>query len=192
MPWRLPLLAAFVALAAPPAVAQSDAAKPELCAACHGEAGISDKEGIPSLAGQPDYFVQWQLVFFRSGTRKNELMSPVAAPLSDEDVRALGAYFAALPPPKPADAADDRPELSEAGAALAKRNRCATCHGEKLAGLQAAARLAGQREDYLLKALRDFKSGARTGTGVAAMPEVTYPLSDDDMTALAHYIARLR
>src|SRR3954451_2772068 len=40
--------------------------KAELCAGCHGEAGISKTENIPSLAAQPDQFLQWQLVFFRS------------------------------------------------------------------------------------------------------------------------------
>ena len=48
------------------------------CAGCHGENGISTTENIPSLAGQPDQFIQWQLVFFRAGTRKNEQMQPIA------------------------------------------------------------------------------------------------------------------
>src|SRR5260370_11950822 len=51
--------------------------KAELCAGCHGEGGISQTENIPSLAGQPDQFIQWQLVFFRSGSRKNEQMQPI-------------------------------------------------------------------------------------------------------------------
>jgi len=45
--------------------------KAEICAGCHGDNGISQTENIPSLAGQPDQFIQWQLVFFRAGTRKN-------------------------------------------------------------------------------------------------------------------------
>ncbi len=64
------------------------------CTPCHGEAGVSQAENTPSLAGQPDLFLQWQLVFFRSGSRKNEIMQPMAEQLSNEDVRNLGAYFA--------------------------------------------------------------------------------------------------
>src|ERR1022692_2100023 len=75
--------------------------KAEMCAGCHGEIGISQTENIPSLAGQPDQFLQWQLVFFRGGARKNEQMRPIAEAIGNEDVRALGAYFASLTPPKP-------------------------------------------------------------------------------------------
>src|SRR5438445_7172396 len=112
---------ALLALARVPAHAADVAAgkeKAELCVACHGEGGISQTRNIPSLAGQPDQFIQWQLVFFRSGTRKNEQMQPVVEQLSNEDVRNLGAYFASLPPPsnpKP----DDQPDLSKAGAQAA-------------------------------------------------------------------------
>ncbi len=74
--------------------------KAELCTGCHGEAGISQTENIPSLAGQPDQFIQWQLVFFRAGTRKNEQMQPIVEQLNNEDIRNLGAYFASLTPPK--------------------------------------------------------------------------------------------
>ena len=71
-------------------------AKAELCVGCHGENGISQMENIPSLAGQPDQFIQWQLVFFRAGTRKNEQMQPIVEQLNNEDIRNLGAYFASL------------------------------------------------------------------------------------------------
>ena len=57
---------------------------------------------------------------------------------------------------------------------------------------RAAARLSGQREDYLLKALQDFKAGNRVGGGMAAMAEVIYPLSQDDLPALAAYAASVR
>ena len=74
--------------------------KAELCAGCHGENGISQTENIPSLAGQPDQFIQWQLVFFRGGARKNEQMQPIAEQIDNSDIRNLGAYFASLTPPK--------------------------------------------------------------------------------------------
>jgi cytochrome c553 len=52
-------------------------------------------------------------------------------------------------------------------------------------------RIAGQREDYLVKALRDYKSGVRAGGGMAAMADVAYPLSEEEIVALAHYLAHL-
>jgi cytochrome c553 len=165
-------------------------AKAELCAGCHGDNGISQTENIPSLAGQQDQFIQWQLVFFRSGSRKNEQMQPIVEQLSNEDIRNLGAYFATLTPPKDSKP-DDDPDLSKKGAQAAVGRRCASCHTDSFAGTKAVARIAGQREEYLLKALHDYKSGARSGGGGAAMADVAYPLSDEEITALAHYLAHL-
>jgi cytochrome c553 len=181
------------ALAIVPAHAADPAAgkdKAEVCAGCHGEAGISQTENIPSLAGQPDQFIQWQLVFFRGGSRKNEQMQPIVEKISNEDIRILGAYFAALPPPK-ASAPDDNPDLSKKGAQAAAGRRCASCHTDSYAGTKAVARIAGQREEYLVKSLHDYKSGARSGGAGAAMADVAYPLSDEEIEALAHYLAHL-
>jgi cytochrome c553 len=164
--------------------------KAEICSGCHGENGISQTENIPSLAGQQDQFIQWQLVFFRAGTRKNEQMQPIVEQLDNNDIRNLGAYFATLTPPKAAEP-DDNPDLSKNGAQAAAGRRCASCHTETGAGTKAVARIAGQREEYLLKALSDYKSGARSGGGGAAMAEVAYPLSEEEITALAHYFAHL-
>jgi cytochrome c553 len=179
-------LSAFAAVAAHAADGKQ---KAEACAACHGEAGISQIENTPSLAGQPDQFIQWQLVFFRGGSRKNEQMQPVAEALTNEDVRDLGAYFASLTPPKaPTDA---NPDLSKKGAQAAAGRRCASCHTDNYIGTKAVGRIAGQREDYLVKALRDYKSGVRTGGAGAAMANVAYSLSEEEIEALAHYLAHL-
>jgi cytochrome c553 len=164
--------------------------KAEICAGCHGDNGVSQTENIPSLAGQPDQFTQWQLVFFRGGARKNELMQQIAEQITNEDVRVLGAYFASLTPPKDSKP-DDNPDLSKKGAEAAVGRRCASCHGDSFAGTKAVARLAGQREEYLVKALHDYKSGARSGGAGAAMTDVAYPLSDEEITALSHYLAHL-
>ena len=164
-------------------------AKAELCVGCHGENGISQLENIPSLAAQPDLFIQWQLVFFRAGTRKNEQMQPVVEQLTNEDIRNLGAYFASLAPPQAP--ADDNPDMSKKGAQAAAGRRCASCHTDSYAGTKAVARVAGQRQEYLLKALHDYKSGVRAGGGMAAMADVAYPLSEDEIEALAHYLAHL-
>ncbi len=183
----LSALAGFPAHAADTAAGKE---KAELCVECHGEGGISQTENTPSLAGQPDQFIQWQLVFFRSGTRKSEVMQPIADQLNNDDIRNLGAYFASLAPPR-ASKPDDNPDLSRKGAEAAAGRRCASCHTDSYAGTKAVARVAGQREDYLLKALRDYKSGVRSGGGMAAMAEVAYPLSEEEITALAHYLAHL-
>jgi cytochrome c553 len=165
-------------------------AKAEICAGCHGDNGISQTENIPSLAGQQDQFIQWQLVFFRSGSRKNEQMQPIVEQISNDDIRNLGAYFATLTPPK-ASTPDDNPDLSQKGAQAAVGRRCNSCHTDSFAGTKAVARVAGQREEYLIKALHDYKSGARSGGAGAAMSDVAYPLSDEEITALAHYLAHL-
>ena len=165
-------------------------AKAEVCAACHGENAISTTETVPSLAGQPDLYTQWQLIFFRAGTRKNEQMQPIVEDITNEDIRNLGAYFASLTPPK-AVTPDPDPSLSEKGKLSATGRRCASCHTDSFAGVKATARIAGQREDYLVKALRDYKSGARSGGGMAAMADVAYSLQDEEITALAHYLAHL-
>jgi len=170
----------------------------EGCAGCHGADGISQAPLTPSLAGQPDDFIQWQLVYFRGGSRKSdvigsEVMGPIAEALSNEDIRNLGAYYASLPPPKPeaATEAAGSDALAVTGGRLAVRLRCRSCHGEDYSGVGPAARLSSQREDVLLKALRDFKSGARVGSGVASMADATFELNDADMQALAHYMATL-
>jgi cytochrome c553 len=188
----LVLVAAMFAVVAGPANAADESVKEKAaqCTPCHGETGISQTENTPSLAGQPDLYLQWQLVFFRSGSRKNEIMQPMAEQLSNEDVRNLGAYFASLPQTK-ASAPDDNPDLSKKGAEAAAGRRCASCHADTFAGTKAVARLAGQREDYLLKALHDYKSNVRVGGGVAAMADVAYSLSEEEITALAHYLAHL-
>ena len=161
----------------------------EICAGCHGENGISEMENIPSLAGQLDQYIQWQLVYFRSGSRKNEQMQPIVEQLNNDDIRNLGAYFAQLAPAS--GAKDDNPDLSEKGKQAAAGRRCASCHTDSFAGTKAVARIAGQREEYLVKALHDYKSGVRSGGGQAAMADVAYPLSDEEITALAHYLAHL-
>lgn len=168
------------------------------CVMCHGANGVATAQGlatdkyVPNLAAEPDLYVQFQLVFFRDGTRKSEIMDPMAKSLSDDDIRNLGAYFASLPAPNLPLAPDASPAETELGTKIADAIHCTNCHGEHYQGVDNIARLAGQREDYLYKALHDFKSGARPATGPANMADVVYPLGDTEMKALAHYLSRLR
>jgi cytochrome c553 len=192
-PFALPLaiVACSMTINTAGRAADADNGKAETCLSCHGESGISQTENTPSLAAQPDQFLQWQLVYFRSGARKNEFMDPIAEQLSNEDIRGLAAFFNAFKPPGGANnAPDDRPELTVAGKKAVAAGRCTACHGDNFAGSKAVARIARQREDYLNKALHDYKSGQqRVGGGVAAMAEVAYSLSEEDITALAHYLS---
>ena len=167
----------------------------QACAGCHGAKGVSSMTGVPSLAGQTDNFLQWQLVFFRSGRRNNAIMTALAQGLSDEDVRNLGAYFATLAPPTAGDtpARDEaQTTLIGAGKSVAEEHHCAACHTDTFVGKQAAARIADQRPDYLEHALADYRSAARPSTGVAAMNEAASGLSDDDIKALAAYLGSLQ
>ena len=168
------------------------------CFACHGVDGVATADGLatdkndPNLAAQPDLYLQFQLVFFRKGVRKNEVMNAMAEQLSDDDLRNVSAYFASLPPPNPPAPPDTAPQDTELGSKVAQAIHCTNCHGDHFEGVDNIARLAGQREDYVYEALRDFKSGARTSTGAAGMAEVVYPLGDLEMKALAHYVSGLR
>ena len=190
------LAALALGIAAAPVIGadlSAGAGKAESCAACHGMAGVSKLPETPSLAAQPEGFLQWQLVYFRGGRRKSPVMQPIAAALSDDDIRNLAAHFAKQKPPPPEAAGSEVAAAMHAvGQRLAQGHRCASCHTDDYSGTQATPRLAGQREDYLLKALREFKSGARTGGGVASMADVVYPLGDDELRALAHFTSHPR
>ena len=160
----------------------------ETCAACHGPGGHSSMTEVPSLAGQPAYYLSLQLTLFRDKQRQSARMSLIAAALSDSDVEQLSAYFAALPPAEPL-AGQDNSGAAE-GERLAQANHCASCHLATYAGQNQMPRLAGQREDYLLKAMKDFRDGKRPGFD-GTMTEVLHGLPDRDLAALAHYLSQL-
>ncbi|HEX7054229.1 MAG TPA: c-type cytochrome [Burkholderiales bacterium] len=185
----LRLIAAGAALlAAAPAFSQASL---HTCFACHGANGVSSLPQIPSLAAQPAFYVMAQLVLFKNGRRQNEQMSPMAQPLSSDDLRPLGEAIEKLKPPPPAASPVD-PEKWNRGKAIVAREFCGSCHQPDFSGIENAPRLAHQREDYLKKALLDYKKGARVGYGNAIMPEVAAALSEADIADLAHYLAHFR
>jgi cytochrome c553 len=169
--------------------AEAGRAKAEPCAGCHGEDGTSRLEAVPSLAGQPSSYLTLQLALFRDKQRVVEAMMPFVEKLSDEDVEDLAAFFSGqrLDPER---GAADPAKLAE-GKRLAEANHCGQCHLPDFSGREQMPRLAGQREDYLAKALADYKAGSRPGLD-GTMTEVVYPLTDGDIAALAHYLAQLR
>ena len=160
----------------------------QTCASCHGQEGVSAIENTPSLAGQPDIFLQYQLVFIRDGVRKVEVMQEFAKKLTDADIRDLGAYYSSLPPPPPQDAV--RKVDDKAVTELIVPRHCDSCHKPDFSGQGESARLAGQRPEYLVKALSDFRSGARRGRGLGAMIEVSSTLHEEDMQMIAAWLAR--
>lgn len=162
----------------------------EQCLACHGDKGASPTPETPSLGGQPNTFILYQLVGFRDGQRKFELMNEMMKGLSDDELRAAGDMIAKLPPPPPPAEPGDPARMAR-GKALAQQNRCNICHSADLTGQDQVPRLRNQREDYLLKALRDYKTGKRFG-GRAEMNEVLVPLDDGAIADLAYYLAHMR
>ena len=160
------------------------------CLACHGEKGISETAEVPSLAGMPAEFTLIQLFLFRQGTRKVEIMNDLAKDMTDDDLRKFSDYFAKLAPPKAEGPAPDPAIAARAQTVIAK-NHCASCHNANFSGREQMPRLAAQREDYLLKALRDYKAAQRPGYD-ATMDEVIRPITEADIVDLAHYLARFR
>jgi cytochrome c553 len=180
--------AALVAGTLPALAAPSEKLVP--CLACHGAQGQSEIENVPSLGAQPAPYSLIQLVIFREKIRFAEPMNEMAKELSDDDLRSIADALAALPAPKPpADPGD--PARLERARALTEQNHCNVCHRPDFSGRENVPRLAGQREDYLLKSLRDYKSGARHGYD-ATMAEALQPVDDAQLVEFAYYLAHLR
>jgi cytochrome c553 len=166
--------------------AQSLPERIQQCGGCHGEDGNSGIEKIPSLAGQPDFFILNQLFLMREGVRQIESMMPFVKDLKDDDLDGLSQHFSKLEPKasgEPIDAA-----LVKRGGELAVRLRCGSCHLPSMAGQQQMPRLAKQRIDYLVHSLKEFRDSTRSGADTL-MSAVVAGLSDADLTALAHFTA---
>lgn len=164
------------------------AEKLQLCGACHGEDGNSKLEKIPSLAGQPAFFVLNQLFLMREGVRKVEAMEPIVKDLKDDDLNNLSQHFAKLEAKRseePVDAA-----LAKRGSEIATERRCGSCHLPNLAGQEQMPRLARQRIDYLIATLKSYRDSPRPGADTA-MSAAIAGAADADLTALAHYAASL-
>jgi cytochrome c553 len=156
------------------------------CGICHGEDGNSRMEQIPSLAGQPEFFILNQLFLMREGVRQVDPMMPFVKELKDEDMDALAKHFTKLAP-KASDEKID-PALAQRGEELAGPLRCASCHLPDLSGQNQMPRLAKQRVDYLIHSLKEYRDNTRTGSDTL-MNNVVAGRSDVDLAALAHYAA---
>jgi cytochrome c553 len=186
---RMIVAAAMLAMTLP-AAAQTVQERLPTCLACHGEKGQSETADIPSLGGQQKDYVLVQLYMFREKMRKVDVMNEMAKGLSDDDLRTISETIAKLAPPAPLSDTPDAARVERAKGLVAK-HRCNVCHTSNFAGQDQVPRIAAQREDYLLKTLREYKSGARHGYE-PAMASVVEPLQDADFVDLAYYLARVR
>ena len=183
-------VAAFVLLSVFPADAETLEARLGTCLACHGANGQSTIPEVPSLGGQPAFYLTIQLLMFREKLWVVEPMNQMMQGLKDDDLRSMAAYLAKLRPPEPADGSID-PVRMERARTLIEQHRCNFCHNRDYSGEQNVPRLAGQREDYLVKALREYKNNTRRGYD-ASMADVLYLISDEQILDLAYFLARLR
>lgn len=188
---------------AKPDIAKAQQIVNQVCAACHGADGNSVASANPNLAGQDADYITLQLAHFKAGVRVSAVMQAMAAPLSDADMKSLGAYFAQQKP-KGLSARD--PALAKTGQRLWRGGdaasdvpACAACHSPTGAGIpKNFPRLAGQYADYTYAQLKAFKAGERGADAPGKdlngriMNTIAQKLSDEQMKAVADYAAGLR
>lgn len=160
------------------------------CLACHGETGKSEIENTPSLGAQQPAYVLIQLYMFREKLRTFDIMNEMAKDLTDDDLRTFSDYIGTLKKPSPPDDAGDPVRMQQA-MALIQQHRCNACHNIDLAGRDNIPRIANQREDYLVKTMREYKDNSRRGYD-ATMADVLQTVTDEQIADLAYYIARAR
>lgn len=164
------------------------AQKALVCIACHGMDGNSQLGMYPSLAGQNARYIYLQLRDFKEGRRKNPLMSPMTVSLNKQDMLDLADYFSRQKK-QPSTFKTD-PEKVEAGRAVADAALCPMCHLGGFSGQNEIPRVAGQQYEYVVTQLRNFRAKLRTNDG-GNMTAYAKNLTDDQIEALAHYIASL-
>lgn len=193
------LVYASVAAAASPAPAKPDAERGKqiattVCAACHGPVGLSTAPTNPNLAGQHGAYIAAQLAAFKSAARPSPIMQGMAASLSPEDMRNVGAYFEMQ---KPAESTARDKALAARGQEIWRGGiknlgvpACAGCHGAAGHGIPAPfPRLAGQHPDLNLGWLKAYATGARPNP---VMGPIASRLSENDTKAVVEYISGLR
>ncbi len=190
----------FANSAATEAKAVGDAAKGKeksaTCTACHGADGNSGNPLWPKLAGQHANYIEKQLTDFVSKERDDATMSAMAAPLSPEDIKDLSAYYAAQAI-KPGAGSEEKVALGKTvykgGNLTTQVTACAACHGPTGMGNPAAnyPRVSGQHAAYVVKQLKDFKKGDRANDSSSIMRSIAKRMSDEEMEAVAEYMAGL-
>ena len=166
------------------------------CAACHGPDGNSPTPAFPKIAGQHAGYLEKQLTEYKNGTRVNATMNGMAAPLSEQDIADLAAYFASQTGTI-GTADPDKVELGEsiyrAGNPATGVSACAACHSPTGVGNPMAnfPSLQGQHADYTVLQLQHFRSGERANDAGAMMRGVAGKMTDAEIEAVAQYIQGL-
>jgi cytochrome c553 len=167
-----------------------------VCAACHGADGNSVITTNPKLAQQHPEYLAKQLANFKSGERKNAIMSGIAAGLSPEDMANVAAYFGAqkgkVGSAKSNTAGSLGEKIYRGGIASVGVPACASCHGATGAGIPVQfPRLSGQHAEYVVTQLKAFYTGERANDNAKVMRMIASKLSDEQMAAVADYIQGL-
>lgn len=167
-----------------------------VCMACHGPMGNSIVPAWPKLAGQHQEYIYKQIMDFKAGRRENAQMSPMAAPLTEQEVLDVAAYLS--------QQAQSGGTADPAQAALGERifrsgnpetgvPACNGCHGPAGmgSGLAKFPRISGQHADYVKQTLGYFKAGTRANDPNGMMRGVASRLTDQEIAAVASYIQGL-
>lgn len=169
------------------------------CVACHGKQGQASADGyFPRIAGKPSGYLYNQLINFREGRRRYPAMTYLVAHLSDDYLREMSDYFAALHPPYSA------PTVPKASLQALARGRqlaldgdrvrnipaCVSCHGASLSGvLPAIPGLLGLPPDYIAAQFGAWRTGARQAAKPDCMLDVSRRMTADDIGAVAAWLA---
>ena len=182
------------------AMAQDAAAgekKAQLCIGCHGIAGYQasfpEIHKVPMIAGQNPGYIVAALTAYRKGERMHPTMKGIAAPLSDQDMADLAAFYAGQTQGRTAPAAVEAPPAHVAE--LMKKANCASCHGENYSKPVAPAypKIAGQHADYLYVALKAYQTDGnpQVGRKNAVMGGMARQFTHAELKELAGYISSL-
>ena len=168
-----------------------------ICSGCHERDGNSKNPIYPILAGQGQGYLSKQLTDVKTGARKEEHMTPIVEAVNIDDIKHIAAYFsnqARTPGAAPAPASDSGKQLFQTGKRGGSVSACAGCHGADGKGNTALnyPALAGQHAVYVAKMLKEFRSAARSNDQQAVMRGIAKDLGDQDIEALAAYIAAMR
>jgi cytochrome c553 len=182
------LLVAAV-LCARPALAEGDpAAGKEIgytCLGCHGIKGYRNaypSYRVPKLGGQMAGYIELALKGYRDGTREHPTMVAQASSLTDQEIADVSAYLASIGSETVAGGGTQ-------GVSFDKAMACTACHGQNGISVNAAwPTLAGQHEDYLENAIRQYKDGTRGDPVMSAQAAL---IADEDVALLARYFSRL-
>ncbi len=197
------IAATILLLCAPPLFAKGNIAagkeKSATCVACHGVDGNTEIGQWPKLAGQHQNYLIKQLNAFKQGEktgRHNDVMYPIVANLSEQDIVDLAAYYASLSPTTGV-VEEQKLELGQQlyrGGDLKKGiPACMACHGPRGRGNAQAhfPALAGQNPTYTLSQLQAFKDSKRKNDSNKIMREIAMKMNKEEMEAVASYIAGL-